>query len=341
MAVRGLEAKTREPTGLARLALMHLDRTTKMGLARDELLEAAGLTAEQLRDPDARIPLSTVARLWRSVSERLPDPALGLHLGATARARELGLVGYTLVFSRTVGAALRRFARYSRIMSDALVVHLDATPEATWVRLDVQPALRAFRPAADARLAALISVLRQISGSRLAPLTVQFPYRQPAEVSAYQDFFRAPLEFGAPSTACLLGADDLARPVITSDESLAGYLEQLADQVLGTLGAERTVGDQVRRVLWRELSEGAPNLARTARALGLGARTLQRRLRAEHTTFGAVLARLRREMAQPLLRDGDLAVSEVAFLVGYEDVGAFQRAFRKWFGLSPRAFRRN
>jgi AraC-like DNA-binding protein len=329
-----------EPTGLARMALIHLERTTRLGVDRADLLKAAGLTEAQLRDPDARIPLSTMARLWRAAADRLPDPALGLSLGAATRAREMGLVGYTMVFSRTIGAALGRFARYSRIVSDALVVHLDAIPEATWVRVDVQPALRAFRPAADARLAALIAVCRQLSGTRLVPLSVQFPYRRPADVRAYEEFFRAPLEYGVMSTACLLAAEDLARPVVTSDEPLAGYLERLADQALGALTSERSVHDQVRRVLWPELSDGVPDLNQTAHTLGLGPRTLQRRLRGEQTTFAGVLAELRREMAQPLLRDGDLAVSEIAFLLGYEDVTSFQRAFRRWFGVSPRAFRR-
>src|SRR5262249_30284712 len=151
----------------------------------------------------------------------------------------------------------------------------DDDGEAAWVRVDAQPALRAFRPAADARLAAIVSVCRQLSSSRLAPLAVQFPYRRPDDVRAYEDFFRAPLEFGATTTAILLGAVDLARPVVASDENLTGYLEQLAERALHELGAERTLRDQVRRIMQDDLSDGAPDLNRTARRLGLGARTLQ------------------------------------------------------------------
>jgi AraC-like DNA-binding protein len=82
-----------------------------------------------------------------------------------------------------------------------------------------------------------------------------------------------------------------------------------------------------------------PSLDRVASTLGVSARTLQRQLREEGTSFAGVLTELRREMAPALLRDGRLAVSEVAFLLGYEDPSAFQRAFRRWFGRSPRAFR--
>ena len=92
-------------------------------------------------------------------------------------------------------------------------------------------------------------------------------------------------------------------------------------------------------MLWSELAEVVPSLDGVAKALGASARTLQRQLREEQTTFAAVLAELRRELAPSLLRDGRLAVSEVAFLLGYEDPSAFQRAFRRWFGQSPRTFR--
>jgi AraC-like DNA-binding protein len=328
-----------QPSGLARLALVHFEGVSRFGLSRAQLLCAAGLSEDQLRDPDGRIPLSAIERLWRTTTARSSDPLLGLRLGANVRTRQLGLVGYTLVFSRTLGAALERLARYSHIVSDALVVELGEDADATWIRLDVQPALRAFRAAADARLAALVAMCRELVGSPIAPLAVQFPYRRPNDVSAYEKFFRAPLEFRALSTTFLLMREDLARPVVWSDEALTGYLERLAGQVLHELGAQRTIGDQVRRVLWRQLTDGAPDLSHAARWLGMSSRTLQRRLHEEKTTFAAVLADLRREMAQPLLRDGRLAVSEVAFLLGYEDVTSFQRAFRQWFGVSPRAFR--
>jgi AraC-like DNA-binding protein len=319
---------------------MHLERTTRWGVEREDLLRAAKIDEAQLRDPDARIPLSAIVRLWHAAVLRIPDPTLGLRLGCDACAREFGLVGYTMAFSGTLQAALTRLARYDRIVSESLVVHLDAGAEGTWVRVDAEPALQAFRPAADARLAALLSVCREIAAAPLAPLTVHLPYRRPADVKEYEKFFRAPLEFGAPATALLLGPDDLARPVSSSDEALTGYLDQLAQQLLTTLGSEQTNRDRVRRLLWSSLSDGIPDLDAVARQLGMSARTLQRRLREEGTAFAAVLSEFRQDMARPLLRDGQLAVSEVAFLLGYEDPSSFQRAFRRWSGRSPRAFRR-
>jgi AraC-like DNA-binding protein len=328
-----------QPSALVRLVVVQLDKLAQLGLSRDVLLREAQIDERQLRDPDARIPLQALARLWRAADSHVSDPAYGLRLGAETAAREFGLVGYAMAYSSTLGSALNRFAHYSRVMSDALVVHLDAERDATWVRLDVQPALRAFRPAVDARLATLLTVCREITGAPITPLLAQLSYRQPPDVKEYERFFGSPLEFGALASSFLLRTEDLARRVTLADNTLVGYLETLADQVLATVGTERTLRERVRRALWAELSERPPSLEEVARGLGMSSRTLQRQLRREGTTFAAVLTELRREMAPALLRDGQHGVSEVAFLLGYEDASAFRRAFQRWFGRSPRSFR--
>jgi AraC-like DNA-binding protein len=329
----------KQQTGHARLALVALERARLLGVSRDTLLRESKLDEQQLRDPFARIPLAAVARLWRAVASHAPDPAVGLRLGADTRVREFGLVGYAMAFSSTVDSALRRLARYSRILSDALAMTLAPEGDAVWVRLDVQPELRALRPAVDLRLAAVLSACREIAAARIDPLLVQLPYRRPVDVKEYERFFGAPLEFGALASAFLIKTEDLARPNALADTMLTGYLDRLAEQIVTDLGSESTLRERVRRVVWSELTEGVPALERVARSLGLSERTLQRQLRQEGTTFASLLTELRREMAPSLLRDGRLSVSEVAFLLGYEDPSAFRRTFRRWFGRSPRAYR--
>jgi AraC-like DNA-binding protein len=331
----------KEPSLVARVILAQLDRTTRLGLSRADLLRQARLDERQLRDPDGRIPISAVVRLWQAITARAAEPTIGLRLGKDMRVREFGLVGYTMASSRTVGAALERLARYDRIVSETLDVALDAMGDATWVRVDVQSPLRAVRSAADLRLAALLSVCREIANAPIQPLAVRLPYREPPRMVEYQQFFRAPLEFGALTTAILLRTEDLERPVACGDETLAGYLDRLAEPLLAPVDPDTTVTDRVRNALWSALPDGVPELESLARGLGMSGRTLQRRLRDEGTTYRDVLALFRRDAAPALLRDGRLGVSEVAFLLGYEDPASFQRSFRHAFGMPPRAFRRS
>jgi len=326
----------KQQSGLVRLVLVQLDKLGEMGLARDVLLREAKVDERQLSDPDGRISLDAVTRLWHVAASHVADPAFGLRLGAETSVRDWGLVGYAVAYSSTLGSGLNRFAHYSRVVSDALVVRIDAERDAAWVRLDVQPALRAFRPAVDARLAAILAACREMVGAPVTPLLVQLSYKQPGDVKEYERFFGAPLEFGALASSFLLRSEDLARRLAMADKTLVGYLETLADQKLASLGAERSLRERVHRALW---AERTPTLEAVARTLGLSARTLQRQLRQEGTTFAKLLTDLRREMAPALLRDGRYGVSEVAFLLGYEDPSAFRRAFHRWFARSPRSFR--
>src|SRR4030095_8676419 len=114
-----------QPSALVRLVVVQLDKLAQLGLSRDVLLREAQIDERQLRDPDARIPLQAVARLWRAADSHVADPAYWLLLGAETSAREFGLVGYAMAYSSTLGSALNRFAHYSRVMSDALGVPLE------------------------------------------------------------------------------------------------------------------------------------------------------------------------------------------------------------------------
>jgi AraC-type transcriptional regulator len=91
-----------QPSGLVRLILVHLDKLTQLGLSRDVLLREAKIDERQLRDPDGRIPLKAVARLWRAADSQVSDPAFGLRLGSETAVREWGLVGYAMAFSSTL-----------------------------------------------------------------------------------------------------------------------------------------------------------------------------------------------------------------------------------------------
>ena len=156
-----------QQSALVRLVLVQLDKLVRQGVSRETLLREAKIDEQQLTDPDGRIALTAVARLFRAADTHIPDPAFGLRLGAETSVREWGLVGYAVAYSATLGSALNRLAHYSRVMSDALVVRLDAERDATWVRLDVQSALRAFRPAVDMRLAAYMLAVSRVAEATL------------------------------------------------------------------------------------------------------------------------------------------------------------------------------
>jgi AraC-like DNA-binding protein len=329
-----------ELTGLARIPLLILQRVEELGLDRGQLMAEAGIDEESLRDPDARVPVRRTFQLWRACLEHSSDPLLGLRVGSATVLREMGLVGYAMANRRTLRRALECLSRYSRILTEIFQCSLRGEEDRVPVLLDGHPLLDALRAPVDARLSIVLRAVRELGGEDLDPVETRFSYAEPEDTSEHRRLFRSRLSFGRPNVALVFRHADLERPVRTADETLGGYLTELAEGILGSMSEERSFAQRVERALWTDLSAGRPSLARTARRLGISVRTLQRRLAEEKTSFGVLLETLRRRMARTLLEDPSLAVYEVSFLLGYSDPSTFHRAFRRWNGLSPHEFRR-
>ena len=327
-------------TKLARLPIIILDCAEQHGMDRRELMRLASLDPRILDDPDSRVPMSSLLKLWAAIAERAPSVAVGVRFGGSVRARQLGIVGYAMYYSRDLRDAFLRLARYIHIISEAVQFEVKEHGEETSLTFHAHPALVALRHPVDAQLAAVLTIGRELSETALIPLEIHSPLPRSDDASAYREVFRCPVHFDCPESAIICTKAQMALPITASDPTLSGYLDQLAGITMGSLGgADEQFVDQVRRALWSELPGGRPNLWRTASDLGISARTMQRRLRETGTSYSALLDELRRELADDLLGDKKLAVAEVAFLLGYSEPSAFQRAFRRWRGVSPRRFR--
>lgn len=329
-------------TNLARLPLLILDYAKRHGMNTRALMRSAAISENSLNEPDSRVPFAGLVRLWRAVIEQSSDPLLGLHIGCELQATQLGIVGYAMSYSETLQQAFERLSRYGRIISEALTFDVIETSGGTRLTLKNDPALLALRHPIEGQAAAILTIGRQITDQPLVPEAVHLPTARPADASGYREIFRCKLRFDQPQAALLFSEQQLALPIVAADSTLSGYLEELAGNKLAALRApEDRFIDAIRRVLWAELSAGKPDLERTGAKLGISSRTLQRRLRDMGLTYSGVLEELRRELSTNLLVASDLAIADVAFLLGYSEPSAFQRAFRRWQGVSPRQFKRD
>jgi AraC-like DNA-binding protein len=339
-AARERAMVTVRPTALTRLPIYLLEQAAALGVDRRILMEKSGIHPQDLRDPDGRVPSIKVWWLWQELIQRVPDPALGITMGQTLRdPLRFGLVGYTMSNSRTVGEALDRLARYSRIVAETIGIAVEAQNDRACVSLVTDPQFELLRHPIDNRLASILATARGLSGRPLTPLMVELPYPRLKNLSEHRRFFQAPLHFRAPRAALHLRKEDLTLPIVHADDTLVGYLDRLATQQLKELGAG-TMTERVGKMLWSELTGGIPSLNRIASRLGVSTRSLQRQLQDEGNPFRSLLDEFRREMAVRLGRLRSLSVHEIAYLLGYADSSSFHRAFRRWYRASPRALRR-
>ena len=156
-----------EITQLARTPLLLLDYAVEKGMDRAMLMEAAGLSADDLAKPDSRIKTSHNLKLWRTVIDHQNDALLGVHVGSSIRATALGLVGYAMYHSRDLRSALQRLALYMRILSEAIIFRIDERGEQTVVTWQAHPSLVALRHPIEMGVTTVVSLAREITGSCL------------------------------------------------------------------------------------------------------------------------------------------------------------------------------
>jgi AraC-like DNA-binding protein len=243
-----------------------------------------------------------------------------------------------MLHSNTLGHSIARFVRYERIMEDTTFLSLEKVEGRVHLTIEEPVPLAGLRQPIECDLASVVACLREITGVSSLPAEVRLPYPQPKEIHLYREALGKKLAFDQRRATIVFESEHLELPVTARDDTLCHYLDEHAAVILQHLSTS-TLVERVQRVLWNQLSEGRPSLHSVASALGVSARTLQRRLREEEVSFAELLDTFRERMAGMLLARRDLAIYEVAFLLGYSDPSTFFRAFRRWKGVSPRQFR--
>jgi AraC-like DNA-binding protein len=328
-----------ELTVLGRSPATILRRAGELGLDRKVLERAAGLVEADLADPDVRVSKAKVLTLWREISERVGDPLFGLRLGASLRARELGLVGYVMAASENLGHALECLSRYGRILADDLQCTLQLGEETADYEVSAAVDLIALAHPVQARIAGVLAVSRELTGREICPVEVRLPLKRPMDARPYQEYFQSRVLFEASAAGLTFAAADLELPILNADLGLSKYLEDYARGLLEALPVPGSLVNQIWRILMVRLPAGDPGIEAVAETLGLNARTVQRRLKDEGTTYRDLRDFFRQTTAQKLLGNPRIPIKEISFLLGYQDLGAFYRAFRRWENCSPMEYR--
>ena len=326
-------------TTLARVPGMMLDRAEKAGLDRAALERAAGLTKSDLADLDARIPKTKIYALCREIIRCIDSPLLGLQFGESVRVRETGLIGYIMTASDTLGNALQSLSRYGRIISEDMTFSLEPRDEFVDLELTAWVDLVALEHPIISRLSSILALAREITETDLRPAAVSIPQQAPADPSPFHNFFRCPVQFGAEAVMLSFNAADLDLPIPSADRSLDHYLENYARSILDALPKADSLVSQIWRLLMVRLPAGDPGIDTIAGTLGLNSRTVQRRLKDEGTTYRELRDSFRHTTACKLLANPRVPIKEIAFLLGYQELGAFYRAFRRWEDDSPMDYR--
>jgi AraC-like DNA-binding protein len=316
-----------------------LGRLEALGVDVERLLRQVGLLRSRFQGPRAQVTVPEYLAFWRGVGAQ-GGPDLGLRLGSDVKAHQLDVASMAAIHSRNLGEALEKLERYKRVSCGPhlwVETRRDlARVGASWEMTDEELPALLF----DGMFASVLTLARRGTGTDVVPRRLELT-RPRAHAELLEAFFRCPVRFGAPVDVLVLEADLLSRPFLTYNPEVLAVMAPGLEAELRDRTSSPSIADEVRTLLGRRLNGERPSIAKVAKQLGTSARSLQRRLAEAGTSYQSVLDDVRHRAARRLLGEAGLVPAEVGFLLGYEELNSFSRAFHGWEGLTPEQWKRS
>lgn len=309
---------------------------------RRALLQGVGLDPDAPVDPKLMVPDSDYYALFAEVARREPEGVdLPLRVGASMRCEDYGAFGLAWKSALTLRGSCERAERYARVLTSVASYRVQETDRGVLMQLqrDGDRGNPGFRLSNEATIASIASISAEVTTARFRASAVFFRHAAPSTTAAHEAHFGCPIHFDADRDALLVPDEVMRAPNRLGDPAIVTFFDSHLEHELSKLGDDASFERRVRTQISRALSEGIPTLSGTAAQFGISGRTLQRRLSERGYSFQAVVDESRRELAERLLRETDYPLAEVAFLTGFSEQSAFNRAFRRWAGKTPRSFR--
>ena len=335
---RSRRRAARFPTGIGGPARLAYAQAKAAGIDPRPLLKKSGLALNQVKDPRIRLSVRNQIRFLNLVADALNDEFLGFHLAGLLELREIGLLYYVMASSETLIDALERAARYSSIVSEGISQKcIDGRKVGLSLRY-VGVRRHRDRHQIEFRMTAILRTCRQLTRLHLVPDRVRFAHLRQRPLAEFVKFFGGHVEFGAAVDEITFAKSARDLRVVNADpylnKLLLAYCEEALSKRSNYRGSFRLA---VENVLVPLLPHGRPRATEIARRLGVSQRTFARQLASEGLTFSNVLEQLRLDLARRYLTEKGLSISQIAWLLGYQEVSAFSHAFKRWTGKTARA----
>ncbi|MFQ4165858.1 MULTISPECIES: AraC-like transcriptional regulator QhpR [Nostocales] len=317
-----------------------IQRAVQLGINRQILLKMAGLTIEDITNPTKNVSLYQHTQLLEKLAVLSNDDFFGLHYGFTHHVSNFGILGYVLLNSATVGSALNSLVQYFGVWQQGTEVALTLDGNTAWLSYQVTDAgIPVRKQDAETAIAFAINSIRTLTRQHWYPKTVWLEHNSSKNTSEYKQLLNTPVLFNQSVNAIAMESELLKQKVPFADLSLLPILESRLHQFFVEKEVDNELVTLVSQSIARSLPQGCPTIGDIALSLGLSSRTLQRYLRDRNTTYKQLVNKTRHQLSLMYLKELELSLTEIALLLGYSELSAFDRAFQRWTGLAPNKYR--
>ncbi len=310
-------------------------------LDRRALLTSVGIDPDSKVDPSVMVSDKNYYALLETIAHLDPNSIdLPLRVGATMRCGDYGAFGLAWKSALNLHDSYERAERYARVLTSVSTYQVRDAQEGVYMHLH-RDGVRSLglRLSNEASIASIVAISQEVSTAKFQPQAIFFKHSAPRSTVAHKSHFNCPVHFDSDMDALLVSGALLQAPNRVGDSSISKFFDSHLDEALSNYDDSASLEHRVRIQVSQALSQGVPRISDIAGHLGMSGRTLQRRLSEREHSFQNLVDESRRELAMRLLKDTEYPLAEVAFLTGFSEQSAFNRAFKRWAGQTPRSFR--
>jgi len=306
------------------------------GLSADILYQKIGLTREQLDEPGFMVDVSLSETLLEFGSKQLDAPDLGFRIGKWGDSGRWGVLGHMVDCAQSIEQALLLQRRYQSLVGNSskseFTVH-DKKAYLKWV-----PHHSCSRHLSEEVVTSWVAFAKKAIGLKLNPLEIHFSHSLVANLADYEAFFECPVHFDSEFTGIVFPADILHLPLVGYNPDLLNVLTSYGD-IIVRKKQKSAANEIITQYIMNTLSEKVPTLNDAAEFLGVSSRSLQRKFKEQGTNFKTIVDDVRKDYAYSYLLQTNYKMSYIAQVLGFSEQSVFQRAFKRWTGMTPGEYR--
>ncbi len=310
------------------------------GLSAEAIARGLSLAPAVMYPESGAMPTERLLRILNFAARELDDPRLGVDLAERISTNEMGLVGHLILNVATLRQSFEFLQRYHRIFSpdyDFRFTYSDREVRGVYVPADI--------PGADCTedidfgMALVVRACREVAGNSWQPRRCGFSYAEPACLAVHRDWFGSEVLFNQPDNFIEFDSAILDMPNDRADPSLLPILLYQANQLIDELDIRENIVRQVRLLITTSLGYSTVTTGTVAHSLNMSVRQLHRKLGEHNTSFQKIKDETVLKVAREALAESELSITQIALKLGYSETSAFDRAFKKLAGTTPRQYR--
>ena len=322
----------------AKQVMVLLEGAKRGGVSSEELLAECGIDPAVLQQADAKIDKRIFIQMMLAVMHRTEDEFMGFGAGRVSRPGTFSMMAHAVINCATLEKAVRRGIKFYELFNLAIIGQLLVSDDEAAIRFQSRKEVE-FQPyVMEAVVFLTLRFLSWLIGQQIVPkrINLEFPVQDEGEFAAQ---FPCQVHYRQPHSEIILDSRYMNMPLVQNELSLSKFLRSSLEELMDGDIQNASLNAQIRSIISKEFGNNFPDFSVVCEKLAMTPQTLRRRLKDENTSYQEIKDSIRKDASIYYLSKPELTIDEIALLMGFSEASSFHRAFKKWTGKTPSAYR--